>query len=331
MTIASRAHLAAALAAVGIVCQLSSAHAQSAEAEALFRDGRNLIKHGKLAPGCDKLAASERLESSVGTLLNLGDCREKLGKLASAWAAFRKAEAMARRAGGDEKRQSEAARRAASLEPRLPNLVIDVSWKVEGLIVRRDGEIVDAAQWSTPLPVDPGTYTVVVEAPGYLPWQATVSVAAGSKRQIVAVPALERAPEPVAQPAAEPPTVERATRPVVLVRPAGTWSGLRKFSVVLAVAGVGALGTGAYFGWRATDLRDRADERCPLVVCADNEALRLNEQARTAATRANVLYIAGGATVATALVLWLVGAPGETIVAPTAGTQHIGVSIAGSF
>ena len=112
----------------------SYAHAQSADAEALFRDGRNLIRRGKTAAGCDKLAASERLESSVGTLLNLGDCREKLGKLASAWAAFRKAEAMAKRSGGDDKRRDEAARRAAQLEPRLANLEIDVPHGVEGLI-----------------------------------------------------------------------------------------------------------------------------------------------------------------------------------------------------
>ena len=59
------------------------ASAQSAEAEILFRDGRNLIKQGKVAEGCTKLAASERLEPSVGTLLNLGDCNEKLGHVAS--------------------------------------------------------------------------------------------------------------------------------------------------------------------------------------------------------------------------------------------------------
>src|SRR5262249_42741606 len=110
MTRVDRACLIA-LAIAGGVCTPLSARAQSAEAEALFRDGRELIKAGKLAAGCERLAASERLESSVGTLLNLGDCREKLGKLASAWAAFRKAEALAKRTPGDERRQAEAARR----------------------------------------------------------------------------------------------------------------------------------------------------------------------------------------------------------------------------
>jgi hypothetical protein len=84
-----------------VAASATVAHAQSAPAEALFRDGRALIKQGKLEAGCDKLAASEKLESSVGTLLNLGDCKEKLGQTATAWAAFRKAEAMAKRAAND--------------------------------------------------------------------------------------------------------------------------------------------------------------------------------------------------------------------------------------
>jgi hypothetical protein len=349
MTLVERICLVGLAAVTSAVCLSSPARAQSAEAEVLFREGRTLIKRGKTAAGCDKLAASERLESSVGTLLNLGDCREKLGKAASAWAAFRKAEAMAKRTGGDDRRQAEAARRAAQLEPRLSNLVIEVPSRVQGLVVRRDGEVVDAAQWSTPLPVDPGSYAIVAEAPGHKPWRTTASVGAGSRRQVVVVPALERMPEPrppepVAaqpQPIAPPPmmpepapavAVEPApvTRQVVVVRP-GLWSGLRKLSVGFALGGAGGLGTGVYFGWRAKDLQDRADRLCPLPVCTDAEALRLNDQARTYATRANVLYIAGGATLATALVLWLVGAPGETVVTPTAGSNHIGASMTGRF
>src|SRR5690606_10533025 len=102
MTCGDRGRGCAAMIACGVLLGgAAAAHAQAAEAEVLFRDGRKLIKAGKLAEGCDKIAASERLESSVGALLNLGDCREKLGELASAWAAFRKAEARAKHAGND--------------------------------------------------------------------------------------------------------------------------------------------------------------------------------------------------------------------------------------
>ncbi len=345
MTLAERACVVAFLAAAGVLCPLSIARAQSAEAEVLFRDGRNLIKRGNLAAGCDKLAASERLESSIGTLLNLGDCREKLDKLASAWAAFRKAEAMAKRAGGDDKRQAEAGRRADKLEPRLSNLSIEVPARVDGMIVRRDGEIVDPAMWSTALPVDPGSYTISAEAPGYVAWTTTVTVKLGSKRQVVAVPGLERArtPDPAAAPppalAPAPadvqsaPVEQAATTPgYVTTRRSGTWSVLRRLSVGVGIAGAGALGTGIYFGWHAKNLQDRADRRCPLTVCADTEGLRLNDQARTSAKRANILYIAGGGALASAVVLWLIGAPQETVVVtPIAGAHHAGLSLKGRF
>lgn len=335
MTRASRWFAAVAVAWLGIPCP--DARAQSAEAEALFRDGRSLIKAGKLAAGCDKLAASERLESSVGTLLNLGDCREKQGKLATAWAAFRKAEAMAKRSGKDDRRQAEAGRRAAQLEPRLSHLVIDVANRADGEVVRRDGEIVDEAEWNTPLPVDPGRYTITVEAPGREPWQTTVAIEAGTPQRLVEVPRLA-AVEPVASEAAapwpppRPELVHRAAAPPPLHR---TWTATRAISAVLAVAGAGALGTGIYFGVRANDLADRANARCPGTVCNDPEGLRLNDQAQTAASRANVLYIAGGAAVAGATVLWLVGAPREVAVVPVAASSpaggRVGLAMTGRF
>lgn len=330
---ADRTYLAAAL-ALGVAAPLISpppAYAQSAEAEVLFRDGRDLIKRGKLAAGCDKLDASARLESSVGTLLNLGDCRDRLGKPASAWAAFRKAEAMAKRSGGDDKRQAEAAKRAAALEPRLANLVIEVVPKIDGLVVRRDGEVVDPATWNTALPVDPGSYAIVAEAPGYLAWHTVVPINLETRRQVVVVPELERAP--AAAPAAAWPPPGPAD-PAAVARPVavrGTWSTTRKLSVGLAVAGAGAAGTGIYFGVHSKNLQDRADQRCPLALCTDPQGLRLNDQARTAAQRANILYIAGGASVAAAVVMWLVGAPDETVLVPTAGDHQAGISLAGSF
>jgi len=328
----------AALVITGVAVVGPDARAQSPEAEALFRDGRILIKAGKLAPGCDKLAASERLETSVGTLLNLGDCREKLGKLASAWAAFRKAEALARRTGGDDRRQAEAARRAALIEPRLSHLVIDVAERTDGEVVRRDGEVLDEAEWNTPLPVDPGTTTITAEAPGRQAWRKTVAIEAGVPRRLVEVPRLAVVPvAPVARvagPSAAPPPPPPPP-PRLVLPPPRTWTAARAISVTLAVAGAGALGTGIYFGVHASNLSDRSNARCPGAACSDPEGLRLNDQARTAATRANALYIAGGAALATAAVLWLAGAPGEVAVVPVAASapagSHLGLAMTGRF
>jgi hypothetical protein len=335
MTRVDRACLAAIVVVTGIGYPLATVRAQSAEAEVLFRDGRDLIKQGKVAAGCDKLAASERLETSVGTLLNLGDCREKLGKLASAWAAFRKAEAMAKRIGGDDRRHAEARRRAAQLEPRLPNLEIDVTSRIDGLVVRRDGELVGDALWNTALPIDPGSYTIVAEAAGYRAWNTTVSIGTGASREVVLVPALERLPaaSPPEQAAASPrpPVSPEEPRAAATMRDAGSWSTMRKLSVGIAVAGAAALGTGVYFGVHANALEDQANRRCPLTVCSDPEGLAQNDRAQTSASRANLLYLAGGGTLVTSVVLWLVGAPGETRVVPTTGDHQLGVALSGRF
>ena len=336
MTLA-RPRVVATLVAIGLLAPVTPALAQSAEAEVLFRDGRKLIKSGRLAAGCDKLEASERLESSIGTLLNLGDCREKLGRLASAWSTFRKAAAMARRSGGDTKRELEATRRASQLEPKLPTLVVQVGLKIEGLVIKRDGEPVDPALYNTAVPVDPDRYEIVAEAPGHVTWRTEVAIDVRSKRKLVTIPQLQRAPTPieprleapVARPLRPEPTV---AAPMIVRRQPGTWSTTRKVSAVLAVAGLGAVGGGVYFGMRSKDQEDQADERCPTVLCADAEALRLNDRAQDNAMRANILYAAGGASLAVATVMWFVGKPeGETVVAPSLSGDHTGVSLMGSF
>lgn len=329
----------AALLAVPIL-HAPRAHAQSAEAEALFRDGRKLIKQHKIAAGCDKIEASERLETSVGTLLNLGDCREKLGKLASAWAAFRKAESLAKRAGNDDKRQAEARRRAAALEPNLSNLVIEVGHKTEGLVIKRDGAEVDAGVWNTAVPIDPGNYAIIAEAPGYKPYRTTVTINYKAKRRVL-IPALEREtvptrPETTVVAPATPVVVTQPRRePVAVVtrtREPSMWTGTRQFSVVLGIAGAAAVGGGFYYGSRSQDLQEQSNARCPLTVCPDPEGLRLNDRAQDAALRANVMFVGGGVALAAATVLWFVGAPdNETVIAPTVGRDQVGVSFAGSF
>lgn len=325
----------------------AAGHAQSPEAEVLFREGRKLIKSGRLEAGCDKLDASEKLESSVGTLLNLGDCREKLGRIASAWAAFRKAEATAKLRGRDEKRRNEAARRAQALEPRLSHLVIVVTSKPDGLVIKRDDEVVESPLWNTPLPLDPDTYTIVAEAPGYKPWRTQVEIGDKQRRQLVTVPALEKAPvaaAPREQPATPreklaptdlPPIVSEPPPPIFASekpRPPSMWTTSRKVAIGIGVVGLAAAGTGVYFGLRSRDLQDQSDELCPGSICDVPEGLRLNDRAQTAARNANIFYAAGGVALAASAIVWFVGGPDRELrVSPTVGSGQAGVSFGGQF
>lgn len=348
-----------------LVVTTDVAHAQRYAAEALFREGRTLIKQGKLKEGCAKFEESEKLDSSVGTLLNLGDCREKLGEPAAAWAAFRKAEALAKQSGNDNRRQQEARRRADKLEADLGSITVLVgpTAKREGLVIKRDGELVAPDLWGTAIVVDPGSHVIVAEAPGHQPWRSEVSIDKGDKRWVV-VPTLERerakqarratrppvavTRPPSTEPPSPPPSTEPPSRPppspppvVAVDAPAPaphpmtvqeTWSTTRGLAVGLAVLGAAAIGTGIYFGDRANDLEDRSNAICPTAICDDVEGLRLNDHAQDNALRANVLFAAGGAAVAVATVMWFVGKPDETtVITPTLGDTHVGASLTGRF
>ncbi|MCW5809311.1 MAG: hypothetical protein KIT31_43560, partial [Deltaproteobacteria bacterium] len=79
------------------------------------------------------------------------------------------------------------------------------------------------------------------------------------------------------------------------------------------------------------DLRTRADTLCPLATCSDPAALRLNRDARAAATRANWSYAAGGAAALTAVVLWYAGAPRRLVITPDVTRDTTGAVLAGTF
>src|SRR5580698_2670520 len=89
-----------------------------AAAEALFKQGRDLMASGQYAEACPKLAESERLDPAPGTLLNLATCYERNGQVASAWVTYKEAATVARKADQPERAQL-ARRKAAELEPKL--------------------------------------------------------------------------------------------------------------------------------------------------------------------------------------------------------------------
>lgn len=319
------------------------AHAQSAEAEMLFRDGKRLIKEGKIAEGCDKLEASNRLESSVGTLLNLADCREQNHQLTTAWATFRKAASLANVA-NDSKREAEARRRASALEPRLSYLTISVpdSIHVEGLKIARNGALVDPALWNQAVPVDVGTYDITGQAPGYEQWTTRVQVEGEGKTTNIQVPHFKSLAEvtKVDSPPKTAPTKSREAasapeEPDDQPAAVGTFTGLRK--VAIGLGGVGVIGVvaGVMFGLKTNDLAKQSDAICPTAACSDQHAVDLNHDARTHAVMTNVAFGVGGAALVGATVLWFVGAPahvGERVsVVPKLDGGSTGLTLVGSF
>ncbi len=164
------------------------AHAQSAEAEALFNDGIKLLGEGKVAQACAAFHASNRVEPRAGTLIRLGDCLERNQQLAAAWSAYKDALIRVQ----DPRKRQVAMAKVAALEPRLSHLIVVVSddSRVEGLIVTRNGQPFDPVLWNRALPVDGGDYIIIGRAPGHEEWQITVHVPTEGARISAKVPRL---------------------------------------------------------------------------------------------------------------------------------------------
>ena len=129
------------MAATSLVPNRSWAGAQEqAAAEALFQDARQLMQDGKFAEACPKLVDSDKLDPAVGTLLYLGECYEKNGQTASAWATFQAAAEAAHKAAQPE-RARVASDRASALFGKLSKITITVAAarRAPGLEVKRDG------------------------------------------------------------------------------------------------------------------------------------------------------------------------------------------------
>ncbi len=283
-----------------------------AAAEALFNEGRSLASKGQYADACPKFEASQKLDPGLGTLLNLAECYEKLGKTASAWAEYKEAIPLAR-ASGSKVRLDLATSRAQVLEARLPMLTIRAAGGTEettGLEIRRDGVPVQPAELGSPIPVDPGPHVIEASAPGKEAWSSTVQ-AADSAKLDVQVPALNAAAGAPAGPVA---TQNAPLQAPPLDQPASKSSGStqRTAAVVVGAVGVVGLGLGTVFGLGASSKWSDAKSKCTdYPYGCSPSALDDQSSAKSKASVATVAFIVGGAAVAGAAVLWF-----------TAGSTH---------
>jgi hypothetical protein len=186
-----------ALVAVGAARTGAQAQSSTAQAETLFRQGKDLMAHGNIADACAAFDASQKLDPTLATLLNQASCREKNGQLTTAWGLFLDAERQSRAANDDATRQLHqvATDHAAKLEPRLSTLTITVAPenRVGGLEILRNNEPVDPGAWNKALPVDGGTYKITARAPGNADWSSTVTVLVERDAKTIETPKLKAA------------------------------------------------------------------------------------------------------------------------------------------
>lgn len=289
--------------------QASDGQGAAATAQALYEEGRRLVAEGHAHEGCDKLAESNRVDPAVGTRFYLGDCYERIGRTASAWALFLEV-ATASKLRGHTERENLAKSRALALEGKLSRLTIVVDAPAKDESVRRDDIEVGRAAWGIAVPVDPGEHAIVVNAPEHKPWTSKVVVPADGGMATVRVPRLVPAPQADTG-RAEP-------------------SDTRALGLIFGGFGLAAMGVGVYAGTRAIAKNSDSKEHCVANVC-DAAGKSLRDEAITAAWIANGSVALGAIATGIGAYLFFSSSPKRESSPVTVGFGPSSVSLAGAF
>ncbi len=294
-----------------------TAHAQSAEDQAaardLFEEGMRLYNLGQYPDACPKFEASLKRYSGIGTRGKLAECYEQIGKTASAWAMWSEVASFAHK-NMEPDREAYATEHANALVPKLSHLTVKVApaSKVNGLVVKRNGEAVDDAAFGLAIAVDPGKIAIEATAPDHKPWTQSIEVAPQGAVTIE-IPLLENAPPPPQMPIDQlPPEKSSWQKPVGMIG-----------------VGVGAavLVTGGIFGLVASSKWSNAfTEGCThgSNVCTTQQGFDDSHSANTFATLSNVFVIGGIVVAGAGAVLWITAPKENRSESPRAAS--IGVS-----
>lgn len=241
------------------------AQADSAAADALFEEGKRLMAEENYVEACKKFDASYKLDKTLGTLLNLANCNESVGLIATAWAQWGEAVERAKKAG--DARADYAQDRRDDLTERLPYLTITVVNPAEGLKVRRGDAVLAEGTFGVSLPVDPGQQVIQVLRGEQVLKQEVVTLEEKEKGEVkLDLAAIDKAVPPEAPPPAPPPSVVTVT-PNVTPPPSGDTQ--RTVGFVVGGVGVAALVAAGVFGVIALSKKGSADE--PDACVGDEE------------------------------------------------------------
>lgn len=325
--VASRALVLVVATTVGtLVTTTSTARASDETAGVeLFERGKAAANRHDWAGACPMFAESFRLLPKVGSVLNLADCEEQLGKLAEARSHWQQGIDLARST-GDARRADFAAQRLSRLDTRVPRLTLRLApGAPPDTTVSRDGVDVGAASLGVGMPVDPGAHTIVTSAPGRAKHAQDVSLKEGEARTLVVAPG-------DALPAAAAQTPEGAT---ASESSSSTWSGRRTAALVLGGVGVVGLGIGTFFGLTTASKKSDANGHCDASLACDATGVQLLHDAHVDGDVSTAAFIVGGVALAVGAVLWFTAPGAETgtarATAPSIGLAPNGVLLRGAW
>jgi hypothetical protein len=302
-----------------VVAFTGSARADNAAiAEALFREGLELLNRARTHEACEKFSESYRLDPANGTLQNLAGCHEKEGRAASAWTEWSELAAKAGRAGQKDREQL-ARERAANLEKSVAHLELRFTQPDSIAAVTLDGVSIGRAAWMTPLPLDPGEHQLEFSALRKKTATQKITIATGATLRLD-VPTLADAPPDVV---AAPVTSDRSTTTL---------------GYVVAGGGIVALGVGLFFGLRARSLNDDSKAEAAKANGTGDATLYGKAQSdHDGATSSQTIGIVAGAVgivalgVGTYFILSTRKTQQSVAIAPALGPREAGLGLRGRW
>jgi hypothetical protein len=329
----SRSVLPFAFALLVLCPSLARAGDPVAQAEQLFQEARKLADAGRYSEACPKFQASQKMAPGAGTLLNLGNCFEKLGLWASAYSRFTEVEFLSHKAGRTD-REKTAREHLQALEPKLARVTIQTKEDVQILL---DGEPLDPALVGKSFPIDPGKHVIEAQKKDRQTYSTTINVKdAPGPIAAVLIPILE-APKAGGDPGAvvppdpnkhqDPPgTGPKGADP----SPAPAANPGRPYRIGGIVAlglGAAAAGLGTYFGLQTYSKWADAKLRCDRQLC-DRQGVDLATEATTSGNISTGAFVASGvlAVAGVSLILLAPSSPSKASLrlTPSATGLHVG-------
>jgi hypothetical protein len=352
--------------AVGLVAPHVAAQTDEdrAGARAAAGAGAQALRDRKWTEAVDFFTRAESLVHAPPHLLYLAEAQSQLGLLVKAHENLEKVtrehlSADAPPAFRDAQKRAEAS--LEKLETRMPYVTVNIDGSGGAQVaVTQDGKRISDALIGVPRPVDPGSHTFQAMAPG-LQATATVDVKESAHENVLlklapAAPGVVTTPPPPPLPEATP--AQTATSPAPIASTAtpggpqqpdsapatgggGGTNGLRIGSYVAFGVGAVGLGVGTVFLLSAGSKQKDSDQKfsdghcgdSPVPSTCDQAGIQsLDSSASSARTLATVGFIAGGAGVATGVVLFILSnkksqpaAANEPSIHPWVGLKSAGL------
>ncbi|WP_394847449.1 hypothetical protein LZC95_08285 [Pendulispora brunnea] len=295
---------------------------------------------GRWDAALEKLARIAGIKVTAGILFHTALCEERLGRLVAAQEDYKEAQTKARE-DGNASVAATAREHLDALGPRVPSLTIAVEPISDGVEVYLDGNLIPLRAGSSVLQVDPGPREVRVQAPGMKKFTTTRIVGEGERATIkvqlesMVLPVV-LVPAPAATPAPTPREGFWTTGHTVAVSLFGLGLLATTGGVAFTLASNGSASEGDRLRTQLPPSTTCAQPTDPTIIATCGRLRDAQYAHDNQATMARGFFIAGGAFVATGVVVWLVWPKDKpnterVVLRPTFDVHARAVGLQGTF